>query len=301
MIRQSSGILVLNKNEGHTSSYFVGRIKKKFRFKKVGHGGTLDPMATGVLPICINDATKLAGYILNSDKVYEGKFVLGTETDTHDLTGKIIHQEENVQVNEKAICEAMEKLTGTIEQVPPMFSAIKYNGTPLYKLARRNEVVERKSRQVQIYTFEFKGIEKKLEVSFRVHCSKGVYVRTLCHDLGKMLGTGASLKSLIRTQTGAFKIEDALSFEALTPEAFTQGAAWKSLDDVLKTFPFQVIPTLLSKKIRNGYIPKFYEVSAKPDLREVPMGVFLDDHQKPLALVSPDIGRQAFKLLRVFL
>ena len=226
------GVLVLNKPRGWTSSQVVQKIKNKFHFQKVGHGGTLDPLATGVLPICINQATKISSWLLGADKVYEGIFLLGTETDTQDILGKVIATyPQKKEVTEEEIVAAMEKFKGEIQQVPPMYSAIKKMGKPLYRYARAHQEVERAPRQIHIFEFKFLG---KIgdEVQFQVHCSKGTYVRTLCADVGKELGSGACVKELKRIRTGSCELRHAIGLEELSLENLTVAPHWKTIAEI---------------------------------------------------------------------
>ncbi len=224
------GVLVLDKPKGMTSAQVVEKIKRKFNFQKVGHGGTLDPLATGVLPICINQATKISSWFLGADKVYEGVFLLGVETDTQDILGKVIATHP-VRVTEQEIQAAMEKFKGAIQQIPPMYSAIKKGGKPLYRYARANQEVERLPRQIHIFDFQFLG-KSGHEVQFRVHCSKGTYVRTLCADVGTELKSGACVKELKRVRTGNCELQHAIGLEALNSQNLTGTPHWKTIAEI---------------------------------------------------------------------
>ena len=225
-----NGMLVIDKPKGLTSAQVVGIIKKRFNLKKVGHGGTLDPLATGVLPIFINQATKLSSYLLNSDKVYEGTFLLGVETDTQDICGRII-AENSVVISDLDIQEAMKTFLGPQQQLPPMYSAIKKKGKPLYHYARKQQEVERMPRPIHIFDFEFLSRKDK-EVDFRVHCSKGTYVRTLCSDLGKKLGTYACVKDLKRIRTDILSMEEAIEFEKLNSQNVMFAPHYKDIKEL---------------------------------------------------------------------
>jgi len=224
-----NGILLVNKPTGISSGKLSRVIKRKFSFKKVGHGGTLDPLATGVLPILVNRGTKLAETLLGADKEYTGIFLLGRETDTQDVTGKITSQDskEKIQsISDDQILQQMKKNEGIQSQCPPMYSAVKVKGKPLYKYARKNIEVERKPREVQIFKFEMTHRDQA-QVSFHLHCSKGTYVRTLCHDLGKQLGTHATIESLCRVRSGPFEIKDAIKLDALRGLESLTAPHWK--------------------------------------------------------------------------
>lgn len=201
-----NGIIIIDKPLGRTSHDMVYEMRKVTGIKKIGHTGTLDPMATGVLPVCIGSATKMADMLTLSDKSYIAELVLGRTTDTQDADGKVLTECE-VNCSEEEIRCAVNSFVGEIEQVPPMYSAIKQNGKKLYELARQGIEVERKPRKVTINSIdilEINGERVKIDVS----CSKGTYIRTLCEDIGKKLGAGAYMNTLRRTRTGQFTIEE---------------------------------------------------------------------------------------------
>lgn len=206
------GVININKPEGMTSHDVIRFLRKKLNIKRIGHAGTLDPMATGVLPICIGKATRIAEYLLNLDKEYIGELTLGTQTDTQDSTGKVINRSEK-EVDEHTIRNSMSKFIGNIEQTPPMYSALKHKGKKLYELAREGIIIERKSRPITIYSLDVLQIKNNRKIIFKVKCSKGTYIRTLCDDIGLDLGTFGHMSSLKRISTGSFKIEDAYSIE----------------------------------------------------------------------------------------
>jgi tRNA pseudouridine55 synthase len=208
------GILIIDKPKGLTSHDVVKRVKRILRIKKAGHTGTLDPDATGVLPILIGKATKISKYLINSDKKYVGCMKLGVKTDTGDATGRTISTSSMPFPSEIEIDRVFKKFSGHIRQVPPMYSAIKINGRPLYTLARKGIEVERKDREVIIHRLDILRIEDPL-IIFRISCSKGTYIRTLVSDIGDALGLGAHLISLRRTIAGRFRIEDSISLEEL--------------------------------------------------------------------------------------
>lgn len=207
------GIININKPEGMTSHDVVNAIRRKIKGTKVGHTGTLDPMAAGVLPVCLGQATRITEYMQSDDKKYRCEMTLGIESDTQDIWGTIIDTRP-VNVEKEAILEAFKSFRGTIFQTPPIYSAIKVNGKKLYEYARKGQTVEIKSRQVEIYDISVLNIEKD-KVLFDVSCSKGTYIRTLCHDIGGILGCGAVMSKLMRTKSGRFTIEDAIAFEDL--------------------------------------------------------------------------------------
>ncbi|NLB82361.1 MAG: tRNA pseudouridine(55) synthase TruB [Clostridiaceae bacterium] len=208
-----NGIININKQKGMTSHDVVYRIRRLSGIKKVGHTGTLDPNAQGVLPICIGKATKLSDMLTGSDKRYTALLRLGVVTDTQDTTGTVIKETEPC-VTDKQLLHAINSFIGEVFQLPPMYSAIKMNGKKLYQLARKGIEVEREKRKIVIYKISI--LERnKFEVLLDIKCSKGTYIRTLCHDIGKLLGCGACMAELTRTQTGAFHIEDAVTISQI--------------------------------------------------------------------------------------
>lgn len=215
--RNISGVLLLNKPKGISSNRALQRVRAMLNASKAGHTGNLDPMATGLLPLCFGEATKFSSYLLDADKAYIATARLGQVSDTGDAEGNIIQERPVPELNEVQIKEAMARFLGDIEQVPPMYSALKQNGQPLYKLAREGKTVERKARSVTIFDLEL--IEWNApDLTFSVRCSKGTYVRTLAEDIGETLGCGAHLVMLHRTHTGGFTGDEMLEFDRLQAE-----------------------------------------------------------------------------------
>ena len=204
-----SGILLIDKPAGISSHSVVADIRHHSQIAKVGHGGTLDPGATGLLLILVGKGTTLSEQVMGCDKKYTGEILVGTETTSQDVEGEVVAELPWDLVTEERLAAEMEKLTGDIYQLPPMVSAVKVKGVPLYKLARKGREVERKERLIHVYRFKLLGYEAPVG-RFEVMCGKGTYVRTLCHDVGKALGCGACMKSLRRVQCGRFSVEDAL-------------------------------------------------------------------------------------------
>ena len=199
-----NGVIIVNKPKGFSSNKVLQQLKYSFNAQKAGHTGTLDPMATGVLPICFGRATKIAQYLLDSDKEYIATIKLGIETDSGDAEGQIIKENNNIpKLNNDYIEKILENFRGEIQQIPPMFSALKYNGQPLYKLAREGEKVEVKPRTITIYNLECLNFSND-EIKIKVKCSKGTYIRTLAIDIGKLIGCGGHLIQLHRTKSGLF-------------------------------------------------------------------------------------------------
>jgi tRNA pseudouridine55 synthase len=210
-----NGVLIIDKPEGMTSHDVVQAIRKKFRTSKVGHLGTLDPIATGVLPLCIGKATRIAQFIPGSPKEYEGEIRFGFATDTYDREGLPVTEEAPFRRTPEQILEVMSSLTGSQNQLPPPFSAKKIGGVPAHKFARKNLTVPLATSRVEIDTFEMTNLSGSL-MTFRVVCSPGTYVRSLAHDLGQRLGCGAHLTALRRTRSGDFRIEDALELDLVS-------------------------------------------------------------------------------------
>lgn len=224
MEKEISGVIVVNKPEGMTSHDVVFKMRKLFMTKKVGHTGTLDPIATGVLPILIGRAAKAAEYLLSNDKVYEAKIKLGITTDTEDITGKILTKCDTLPTKAEFFA-ACEKFKGKIFQVPPMYSALKVNGKKLCDLARQGIEVERAPREIFIKSIAPEVIdEQNGEYSLKVECSKGTYIRTLCADIGKALGCGGVMSALNRTKSGNFDIVSSYTIEQLENMSYEQRA-----------------------------------------------------------------------------
>lgn len=204
-----NGILNINKPEGWTSQDVVAKLRGRLHIRRVGHTGTLDPMATGVLPVCFGKATRIIEYYDDDFKTYEAEMKLGMVTDTLDITGTVL-ETKPVDVSEEDVIQTIDSFRGWITQIPPKYSALKVNGKPLYKYAREGVEVEIKSRK--IYVEDIQPVEVNLgenRILFRVTCSKGTYIRTICDDIGKKLGCGGTMTSLQRTQSGCFRVEDA--------------------------------------------------------------------------------------------
>jgi len=209
-----NGALLIDKPAGPTSHDIVDIVRGLYRIQKVGHCGTLDPAATGLLILLLGRATKLSQKLTADDKVYEGTLQLGQTTDSYDAQGEITATAEVPELNAAALNSAAEHFTGDLQQKPPMVSAVKKDGVPLYKLARKGKTVEREAKTVHIYSFNFNNYTPPV-AAFRVHCSKGTYVRSLAHELGQNLGCGAHLSTLHRTRSGVFEVAKATRLEEL--------------------------------------------------------------------------------------
>ena len=210
-----NGIINVYKEKGYTSHDVVAVLRKIAGQKKIGHTGTLDPDATGVLPVCLGRATKVCDLLTDHDKTYETVLLLGKTTDTQDISGAILKEQPTDHLNEAEVTKVIESFKGTYDQIPPMYSALKVNGKKLYELAREGKTVERKSRKVTIYQIHIKEIQLP-RVRMEVTCSKGTYIRTLCHDIGNRLGTGGCMEELTRTKVGRFELKDSLKLEELS-------------------------------------------------------------------------------------
>lgn len=208
------GVLLVDKAEGMTSHDVVALVRRRLQIKKVGHCGTLDPIATGLLLLTLGRGTKIQDLLMSEDKEYAGTLTLGAVTDTQDRAGKITEERPVPPLDEAMVRAAFDKFRGDFYQMPPMVSAIKQGGVPLYKLAREGKVVEREPRLVHVYNYAIQRIEPP-EIDFSVNCSKGFYVRTYAHDIGEALGCGAHLKNLRRTRSGRFPVDGAITVDEL--------------------------------------------------------------------------------------
>ena len=259
-----NGILLVDKPAGITSAKVVARIKKIFGARKVGHTGTLDPFATGILVCCINRATKLARFLLHGNKKYEAVLHLGIETDTQDSTGIVTSTCDNVLFSEIKIRSVFNQFEGSIEQIPPVYSALKWKGTPLYKLARSGKPVQKPARRITIFNIEILGINLPL-IHFSISCSAGTYIRTLCSDIGKLLGCGGHLKELRRIQSGGFSITEAVKLSEIENFALSEKISDRitSMSNALQDMPEHIADKRLAEKIMHG------NIITKKDLRPV--------------------------------
>jgi len=248
-----SGFLIVDKPQDITSAQVVARVKRLTRAKKVGHTGTLDPFATGVVICCLNQATKLSRFFLEGEKKYEATLCLGIATDTQDITGKVLSEADPSGCDEARIRSVFSQFEGEIEQHPPIYSALKHEGVPLYKLARKGKPVQKPARRVRISYIRVLDICLP-EVGFEVLCSSGTYVRTLAADVGTALGCGGHLKSLRRTRSSQFTIQDALTLPELETIA-TSGRCSDQmipLSDALPRMPSYIANDALKRKIKYG-------------------------------------------------
>ncbi|MCX9101030.1 tRNA pseudouridine(55) synthase TruB [Bacillus anthracis] len=258
------GVVLLHKPKGMTSHDCVFKLRKILREKRIGHTGTLDPDVTGVLPICVGRATKIAQFLTSETKTYEGEVTLGFSTTTEDASGEVVETKHVDRViTRKEVEGALAALTGTIEQMPPMFSAVKVNGKKLYEYARAGQEVERPVRTITIHEFVllddrevFEG--ETISFRFRVTCSKGTYVRTLAVMIGEKLGFPSHMSHLVRTASGEFLLEDCISFEEIEENVQngTVESIFISIDEALSKFPKMVVDEKQAEKIKNGMFLK---------------------------------------------
>jgi len=306
------GIVVIDKPAGYTSHDVVSEIKKILGARKAGHTGTLDPLATGVLPVCINEATKLAQFLLAENKTYLATMLLGIRTDTQDTEGKVTEKSDRL-VSEEDIREALRRMVGKIQQVPPAYSALKLKGKPLYKYARAGEFPEISARNVEIFSLNVRDISFPY-VTFDISCSKGTYIRTVCSDVGNALGCGACLSGLRRLRSGFFTEDMAVSLD-------NNALAEKKKELLFKMLPMaQSLPTFtaievsesLADKLRAGFQPDVEMVRqnvlpflAAGDMIKLitPSGhlVAVAQMQMPASEMANQDGRTpAARILRVF-
>ena len=247
------GILNINKPRGLTSFAVVTRVRRLTGMRRVGHAGTLDPIAEGVLPVCIGQATRIVDYLVDQPKAYRAQLRLGVATDTYDAEGAVTAERDASGVTRSKVEEALLAFTGQIEQLPPMYSAVKHEGQPLYRHARAGRLVERRPRQVTIYRLELLDFQAPL-VTIEMECSKGTYVRTLAHDVGERLGCGAHMSALTRLRSGPFALEEAVTLEEL--ERAADDGCWQELliapDRVLERWTAAILAGEHAGDVRHG-------------------------------------------------
>ena len=244
-----NGIVIVDKTQGWTSQDVTARLRRVFNTRRIGHGGTLDPLATGVLPVFVGRATRGVEFFEHAEKIYEATVRLGICTDTEDITGTVL-EKRKVSVTQEEFLNILPKFRGKIQQIPPMYSAIKVNGQKLYELARKGKEIERQPREIEIFELtclEFSGETARL----RIHCSKGTYIRTLCKDIGEALGCGGCMETLRRVQAGAYTVAGAVALEQLleseTPERFLL-----PIDSMFGEHPAVTLTEKQSLRCRNG-------------------------------------------------
>ena len=243
------GIIIIDKPAGWTSQDVTAKLRGVFQTRRIGHGGTLDPMATGVLPVFVGRATRGVEFFEHADKTYEAVLHLGITTDTEDITGEIL-EEKAVCVTEADILAVLPQFRGEIQQIPPMYSAIKINGQKLCNLARKGKEVERPARTITIHALDFLGLEGS-KVTLRVHCSKGTYIRTLCKDIGAALGCGGCMESLRRVSAGSYTIAEAIPLAEVVASE-NPGAFLRGVDTLFTQHPAVTLTEKQALRCRNG-------------------------------------------------
>ncbi len=261
------GILLVNKPSGITSHDLVMKVRKRLMTQKIGHTGTLDPLASGVMVLTVGKATKILPYITNHDKEYVAVLKLGLRTDTLDITGEILEERQIFKISENDILEAFIRLTGPQKQIPPMYSAKKVQGKKLYELARKDIVIEREPNDITVYSLELIGFDGVDEITLKVKCSSGTYVRVLCEDIAAALNTIGTMKALTRTMVDCYELKDCYELEEVTPEC-----NFISTYDVLSGYPFVEIEDL--KPIYDG---KKIQIECSEDL------IFIVNNRKIIA------------------
>lgn len=253
-----NGVINVYKEPGYTSHDVVARLRGILKQKKIGHMGTLDPEAVGVLPVCLGKATKLCDILSEKDKTYSAVMLLGMETDTQDTTGEVIAQAEESKLqslDENKVIETVKSYIGEYDQIPPMYSAIKINGQKLYELARKGEVIERPARHCRIIDITITKVELP-RITMNVICSKGTYIRTLCHDIGQDLGVGACMEKLVRTKVERFDVKDSITLEQI--EEFRDNETLHKyilpIDEMLDKYSKCIVAENAEKLVYNGNI-----------------------------------------------
>ncbi len=251
--RRVDGVLLFHKPVGITSNGALQQVKRLFSAERAGHTGTLDPMASGLLPICFGEATKFAAELLDSDKRYLARVRLGERTDTGDAEGTVIERRE-ARVSREQLIEALARFRGDIEQIPPMYSAIKHQGRPLYEYARKGKEIERQPRLVRVSAIQLREFEAG-EALVSLTCSKGTYVRVLAEDVGEALGCGAHLSGLVRTAVGPLRLDQARTFEELAQLEVGPRCAWLlPVDSLLRDHPAISLPDPLASRFLHGQV-----------------------------------------------
>lgn len=272
-----NGVINLFKPRGMTSHDAVRILRKILNTSKIGHIGTLDPLASGVLPLCIGKATRIVEYLGDLDKEYIAELSLGIRTDTQDVEGKVIASSDK-KVDEKLIYSVMEKYKGDLSQIPPMYSALKYKGKKLYELAREGKIIERQARNIKIYDQEILDIQDGKSIVFYVRCSKGTYIRTLCDDIGKLLGTFGYMSYLIRVGVGEFKIWDSISLDYIK-KANREGleAFIYPIDECLHHLESLTVDDRYYNQLVNGAIVPIRNLVGLDNLINQPLRVYCRD------------------------
>lgn len=302
------GVLNVSKPAGWTSHDVVAKVRRLLQVRKVGHAGTLDPEATGVLPVLLGKGTRLSAFLLHWDKEYEAVLRLGQETTTQDAVGAIVRECPVHGLRPETIHEAVGQFCGEQQQIPPMYSAVKIGGQPLYKAARAGKTVERQARPVTIYHIEVRTLSLP-HVTLRVRCSKGTYIRTLCADIGRVLGVGGHLSQLTRSRVGPLHLDRAWSLDDIgrAEDLFEHPGAFLSLDEALADLPAVVVEPAVVEKVLNG-APVSDATLCSEDYRETSMETLIrvkDEMGRLLALgkwapSTMDVPKHELRMVKVF-
>ena len=298
------GVLNIYKEKGYTSHDVVARLRRIVGQKKIGHTGTLDPEAEGVLPVWLGKATKLCDLLTDKDKTYEAVLLLGISTDTQDTTGKILEEKNTADLREEAVREVVLSFEGEYDQIPPMFSALKVGGKKLYELARDGKEVERKPRHVQIYRIRILQIDLP-RVRMEVTCSKGTYIRTLCHDIGEKLGCGGCMESLLRTRVERFGVAESLRIsevEQLMDEGTLQEHMIK-VDEMFPDYQKVYLTPEASAAVRNGNSFRLGDViwiSELSGFQNAERVRVYDEERNFIAVYEFEKENQLFKIVKMF-
>jgi len=290
----TNGVVIIDKPAGITSAGALAQVKRLCNAKKAGHAGTLDPFATGVLVCCLNQATRLAQFFLHDRKKYQGTLHLGIETDTQDPTGRIVAEKDAGMISAADVRRAADRFTGTIEQVPPAYSALKHKGTPLYRLARKGQPVQKPPRSVTISQLTILEVAIP-RVSFEVTCSAGTYIRTLCADIGAGLGCGGHLETLRRIESSGFSITEAVTLDELHQMADREvpGRHLIALADALRGVPEVKVDRRLADRIQHGQGVVWSDLPDGSGLEPLAHFKVVDQNGRLLAVMSsPAEGRR---------
>ena len=295
------GVINIHKEKGYTSHDVVAKLRGIVGQKKIGHTGTLDPDATGVLPVCLGKATKLCDMLTDKNKTYETVMLLGKVTDTQDISGAILNESPMDRLDEETVKETIQSFVGEYMQVPPMYSALKVNGKKLYELAREGVEVERKARPVTILNIDIKEINLP-RVRMEVSCSKGTYIRTLCHDIGEKLGCGACMEELIRTRVSRFKLEDSLTLSQVQElkEAGNLDKILVPIDEMFSDYDAITLKEEFVSFVYNGntFMPK--HVKQFIELVDGKMVRVYDDKGNFIAIYKFIKDKYSFKIEKMF-
>lgn len=298
------GVLNVYKEKGYTSHDVVAKLRGIVKQKKIGHTGTLDPDAEGVLPVCFGKATKLCDLLTDKDKTYQAVLLLGRVTDTQDTSGQILEEHSTENLTKEEVEKVIRGFEGEYDQIPPMYSALKVNGKKLYELAREGKEVERKARRVTIH--EIRLLEVKLpEVRLEVTCSKGTYIRTLCHDIGQKLGCGGCMKELLRTRVERFTLDDSIRLGEIE-QLWKEGLLEKKIiriDDMFPAYAQIILTPKAAAAVRNGNIFRRKDISQETALKEYEneekVRVY-DEAQDFIAIYRYSEKEDLFKIVKMF-